>query len=77
MQRRRVNEKKHEETLDFNKPDFVFTPKGYHVYRQAGPYLVCKSCELQHAAWVGIDRIMVGEDEKGQPILKKRKELGM
>lgn len=64
------------DVLDFSKPDFVFIPKGNHTYRQNGPYLVCKSCEIQHATWIGIDRIMVGVTSKGEPILKKRAELG-
>jgi len=66
-----------EEILDFNKPDFTFVPKEIHEWRQKGYYIVCMSCELQHAAFIGPDKIMVGVDEKGQPILKKRKELGM
>lgn len=61
--------------LDFTKPDFVFIPKGHHTYRQAGPYLVCKSCEIQHAIFIGMDKIMVGVDEKGEAILKKRSEV--
>jgi len=60
------------EVLDFNKPDFKFFPKGRHIYRQQGYYLICKSCELQHAIWIGMDKIMVGEDKEGNPILKKR-----
>lgn len=83
MQRRLVNslaeedEKQEQETINFEKPDFVFIPKGIHSYRQAGPYLVCKSCEIQHATWIGIEKIMVGVTEDGQPLLKTRKELGM
>lgn len=60
------------ETLDFNNPDFEFLPKGRHIYRQNGPYLICKSCELTHAIWIGMDKIMVGEDKEGQPILERR-----
>lgn len=58
------------EILDFNKPDYSFTPQGNHEWRQQGPYLVCKSCELEHAVWVGIDRQMIGISEDGRPILK-------
>jgi hypothetical protein len=74
MQRRHVNEEKEneEEVLDFSKPDYVFIPKGHHTYRQVGPYLTCKSCELQHAIWIGMEKVMIGEDENGQPILIKR-----
>lgn len=59
------------ETLDFTHPDYEFFPKGRHVYRQSGPYLICRSCELQHAIWVGTNKQMVGEDEEGKPILKE------
>lgn len=61
-----------QEQVDFSKPDYVFLPQGNHTYRQAGPYLVCKSCEIQHASYVGMEKIMVGVTEKGEPILKKR-----
>jgi len=59
------------ETLDFNKPSFVFNPNENHEWRQKGPYLVCKSCELEHAIWIGMKKQMVGINDKGQPILKK------
>lgn len=59
------------EKMDFNKPDFQYIPKGNCQYRQSGPYLICYSCDLKHAVWIGMDRIMVGENEQG-PILKRR-----
>jgi hypothetical protein len=59
------------ETLDFNNPDYSFFPEGRHVYRQQGYYLVCISCELQHAIFIGPEKHMVGETEEGLPILKK------
>jgi hypothetical protein len=65
------------EVLDVAKPSFTFKPNGHHSYCQQGPYLGCKSCEVQHAAWVGIDKILCGFDEKDQPIIKTRKELGI
>ncbi len=65
------------EVLDFNRPSYSFVPQGSHDWRQQGYYLVCKSCEIQHATWIGEKKVMVGLDEKGMPILKKRKELGM
>jgi len=64
-----------EESLDFNKPSFTFIPKGNHKWRQQGPYLVCKSCELQHAVYIGPDKMMVGIDKEGKPILKDRKSV--
>lgn len=65
------------EQLDFSKPDFTFIPKGNHAYKQQGYYLVCRSCEIEHGIFIGADKIMVGIQEDGQPILKTRKELGM
>jgi hypothetical protein len=60
------------EVADFSKPAFVFKSNEQHEWRQQGPYIVCKSCELQHAVFVGMDRILTGLDEKGKPIFKKR-----
>ena len=60
------------EELDFTKPDFLFEPGEYHDYRQQGYYLICKSCEITHAVWIGPDRLMVGINSKGVPILKNR-----
>ena len=64
------------EELDFNRADYTFIPGGFHQYHQEGYYLVCRSCELSHAIFIGRDKIMVGENE-GVPILKKRSEVGM
>jgi hypothetical protein len=63
------NEEAIEETMQFS---YQFTPPGRHTYRQQGIYLVCKSCEIQHAVYIGLDKIMVGEDKEGHPIVKKR-----
>lgn len=63
------------ETLNFEKPDFTFIPKGHHTYRQQGYYLVCNSCDIQHATWIGSEKLMVGVSETGEPILKDRDEL--
>lgn len=80
MQEPKTNEeeeiKGYEEVVDFSQPAYTFIPKGVHSYRQEGYYLVCKSCELTHATFIGKDKIMVGEKD-GEPILKKRKEVGM
>jgi len=64
-------DEKDTEILDFNKADFVFRPNESHKWRQKGPYLVCKSCDIEHAVWIGVEKQMVGLNEKGQPILKK------
>jgi hypothetical protein len=50
-------------------------PAGRHIWRQQGPYIVCSGCPLSHAIYIGMEKIMVGEDEKGEPILKSRQEL--
>lgn len=50
----------------------VYFPAGQHLWRQQGPYVVCRECELHHAVFVGVDKIMVGEDDKGEPILRDR-----
>lgn len=68
------NQEEHEEeneTMDFTKPDYVFIPNGIHTWRQRGPYLECKECDIHHAVFIGIHKLMVGVSEKGQPILKK------
>jgi hypothetical protein len=69
------NNEGEEETLNFEKPDFVFIPKGNHSWRQQGYYLVCRSCEIEHATWIGPNKLLVGIDEKGQPILKNRQKI--
>lgn len=60
------------EILNFDQPAFVFNPGQQHDWRQRGPFLVCKSCEIEHATYIGPDRLMVGLNDQGQPILKKR-----
>ena len=64
-------EETNEETLNFTQPDYVFIPKGAHEWRQQGPYIICKSCEIQHAVYIGTEKILTGIDEKG-PILKNK-----
>jgi hypothetical protein len=74
-----MNENKENETTEEEIEDagevlektYEFTSANCR-YKQRGIYLVCMSCELQHAEYIGINRIMVGEDERGRPILKKR-----
>jgi hypothetical protein len=81
MQEKKLNQEEKieadSEVLDFNKPDFKFIPPGFHDWVQRGYYLVCRSCELEHGVWVGYDKIIVGKNEKGEPIMKKRKDVGM
>jgi hypothetical protein len=64
------------EEANWDRPDYIFLPKGNHLYHQEGYYLICQSCDLTHAVFIGSKKIMVGEKD-GQPILKTRKEVGM
>ena len=64
-----------DELFEEYKPDFQFIPSGRHVYRQNGPYLVCRECALHHAVFIGMEKMMVGEDDEGTPILRQRSEL--
>ena len=64
--------KKNEEILNFDQPTYSFKPKESHDWRQEGPFLVCHSCEIKHAVYVGMDKVLSGIDKKGKPILKKR-----
>lgn len=59
------------ESLNFNKAEFTFVP-GSHEWRQRGPYLICYGCELQHAVYIGIENMLTGFDQKGNPIIKKK-----
>lgn len=64
---------KEEEVLNFETPSYSFKPNEAHDWRQQGPYLVCKGCELVHAVYVGTQKILVGIAEDGRPILKSRR----
>ena len=50
-------------------------PAGKHIWRQQGPYVVCQNCPLHHAVFVGMDKVMVGENEDGKPILRDRASI--
>lgn len=63
------------ETIDFSKPNFIFVPQGNHDWRQRGPYIVCVSCEIEHASWIGMEKMLVGIDKESQPIFKNKKDL--
>lgn len=67
-----LNLKKEEQAYDFDNPEFTFIPKGIHNWRQEGPYVVCRSCEIHHAVFIGMEKMMIGIDENGNPILKSR-----
>lgn len=44
-----------------------------HLWRQRGPEIYCSSCQHQHSQWIGVDRQLVGIDERGRPIIEKRR----
>lgn len=56
------------------EPLFEFNPEvlAGHEWKQQGPFLICKGCELDHSLYIGIDKKLEGFDKKGSPILKKR-----
>lgn len=39
---------------------------------QKGPYLYKKDAKIEFATYIGNDYLLVGVDEKGQPMLEKR-----
>lgn len=59
------------EALDFTNPDFTFTPKEAHEWRQKGFFIECRSCDLVHGTYIGPNKILIGIDEKG-PLFKNR-----
>jgi len=66
--------KNQEEPYNFDNPEFVFVPKGFHRWRQEGIYVVCRSCEVEHAIYIGMDKMMIGIKEDGSPDLMDRSE---
>lgn len=63
-----------EETLDFTHPDYTFIPKEVHDWRAQGPYLICKSCEITHAVYIGMEKMLVGLDSEGKPLFENRED---
>jgi len=63
------------EEYDFTKPQYEFKPNEHHEWKQQGPYAICHSCELIHAQFIGMDKFLVGLDEQGRPLFKKKSEL--
>ena len=60
------------EVFNFDRPDYVFKPNEVHSWRQEGPYIICKSCELIHATFIGMDKWLVGLNSEGQQLFKKK-----
>ena len=55
--------------------NIVYFPQGKHIWRQQGPYCVCQNCVLHHAIFIGMDKVMVGEDEEGKPVLRDKDSI--
>lgn len=68
----RKDEEVPEVPFEVMRKDFEFIPHALCQFRQRGFYLVCCSCELQHAVYIGPNKLMIGEKEDGSPILKNR-----
>ena len=68
-------ETNNEEVLDFSKPDFTFIPKGRHEWKQQGYYIICKTCDIEHAVWIGSKMLLVGIEDNGNALLKRRKDV--
>lgn len=69
-----LNLKNEEQPYNFDNPEFVFTPKGFHNWRAEGIYLVCRSCEIEHALYIGPNKMFVGMNEEGKPIFIDKDE---
>ena len=60
--------------LEINKDELKpLTEPSFKAHRwvQKGPFLICKSCPLEHGTYIGTSNLFLGIDEKGLPILKK------
>lgn len=69
-----MNDNPISEALNFDNPSFVFKPNEQHDWKQQGYYLVCKSCEITHAVYIGPDKMLTGLDDKGKPMLVSRRK---
>ena len=69
-----LNLKREEQPYNFDNPEFTFIPKGIHNWKAEGIYLVCRSCEIHHAVYIGPNKMFVGLDEQGKPKLIDRDE---
>lgn len=68
----KIEQKADFDTLNFDNPEFSFVPKGTHNWRQRGYYIHCDSCDLGHGVFIGAEKVLVGINEIGHPILTKK-----
>ncbi len=62
---------------DFTKINKELSAKStagvYHSPIQQGPFIICRSCDYQHTlAFIGMDKMLVGVEQNGDPIVKNR-----
>lgn len=43
-----------------------------HAWVMKGVYLVCTSCPFPHRSFIGNDKVLIGIDDNGNPILKQK-----
>lgn len=44
-----------------------------HGWRMKGGWLRCTTCEYPHGQFVGVNKVLVGIDSEGKPILEQKK----
>lgn len=68
------NEKQKAEHIEVDKSTLtpLTTPglKG-HRWIQKGPFLICQSCPIEHATYIGTSHLFAGVNEEGIPLLKR------
>lgn len=42
-----------------------------HTWKQRGVYVICKTCEHEHALYIGTNQLLVGLNDDGTPKLVK------
>ncbi len=45
-------------------------PARGHRWLQQGPFLICKSCPIEHSIFIGVNKRLVGYTDDNEPILK-------
>lgn len=48
------------------------TKKEKHQWKQKGNVLICEKCKVRHGLYLPPDKIMIGQDGNGMPILKNK-----
>lgn len=64
------NEAQHIESDTRSLHNFVRSDLSGHKWIQKGPYLICKSCDVEHGVYIGPDKMLSGYTEDGEPIIR-------